>query len=471
MTLARALKFLVPTCFPALLLSGLAFAAGPLFDPPAIDVSPDHDRIGKSYPIRKAVQDGQRLFEAKFNALDGAGRPHATAHGFPTQRTEAGPAMHRVAGPDANSCMGCHNQPTVGGSGDFVTNVFVAAPQYARPSMDSISDVFSNERNTKSLFGLGAVELLAREMSRDLLKQREQATQAAKTSGREVTQPLSSKGVPFGRIIAQPDGEVDDSGIEGVSPDLMIKPFGSKGTVTSLREFSILALNQHHGIEPVEFFGQARTGTKDFDQDGVEDEFSLGQVSAITLFQAALPAPDNRRYAQHAGFALFKQAQCTACHIPELKLGSNVFSEPGPFNRIGVLANDGKSHVIKMSLPLEKRAGGYLVNAFTDLKRHVMCDNQRKQLCNEVKKQDKVPLNMFLTARLWDLNTSAPYCHRGDCNTLTEAIQAHGGEAAASADAFDAMPNTDKRTLIDFLRYLGAPRQGMAAKAQAVSRR
>jgi Di-haem oxidoreductase, putative peroxidase len=437
-------------------LAGVGMAAQELFDAPAINVFPDHDAIGHGYSIQRAIQDGRKLFMARFNLLDGAGRPYATMHNFPTARSDPGPGFQRVAGPDANSCSGCHNQPVVGGSGDFVTNVFVGAPQFGSTLTDSISAVFSNERNTRSLFGIGGVETLAVEMSQELISQRDAALDRARKSGTDVNQPLSAKGVKFGTIRAMPNGDVDFAGLEGISPDLVVKPFGTKGTVTSIREFTIVALNQHHGIEPTEFFGEARTGTRDFDQDGVPDEFSVGQTTALSLFQATLPAPVNKGFEKHPGFAVFKQLGCDSCHVPKLYIKNPVFQEPNIFNREGVLAPADTKNVIKTRLDLPRDANGYYINAFTDLKRHVMCDDKRKQLCNETKKQDKVPLKEFMTTRLWDLNTSAPYCHRGDCTTLTEAIRAHGGEAGASVDRFEEIDKQDKLKLIAFLQSLGS---------------
>jgi hypothetical protein len=48
-----------------------------IYDGPAISVFPDHEKIGKSYPLKQAVSDGKRLFITKFNMADGAGRPFA----------------------------------------------------------------------------------------------------------------------------------------------------------------------------------------------------------------------------------------------------------------------------------------------------------------------------------------------------------------------------------------------------------
>src|SRR5207248_9605483 len=94
--------------------------------------------------FQDAVRHGEKLFTAVFNKFDGQGRPV----------TQPGqPGMVRITGPDSHSCTSCHNRPLPGGGGDFPTNVFV---------MDE------NERMTVSLFGSGPVEMLAREMTREL---------------------------------------------------------------------------------------------------------------------------------------------------------------------------------------------------------------------------------------------------------------------------------------------------------------
>jgi hypothetical protein len=40
----------------------------------------------------------------------------------------------------------------------------------------------------------------------------------------------------------------------GVDPDLIVKPFSRKGAMCSVREFTVNAMNQHHGVPPVERF-------------------------------------------------------------------------------------------------------------------------------------------------------------------------------------------------------------------------
>src|ERR1700740_3653416 len=151
---------------------------------------------------------------------------------------------------------------------------------------------------------------------------------------------LETKGVAFGYRTASPGGSYSTDEVEGIDSDLIVKPLGVKGVAVSLREFTIFALNQHHGIRPEERFGWARTGVHDFDGDGVEDEFTVGQVSALTVYQVSLPAPRGGPYSApelarlaRLGEQRFEDVGCASWHQPSLPLRSAWFFEPSPFNR------------------------------------------------------------------------------------------------------------------------------------------
>jgi hypothetical protein len=152
-----------------------------------------------------------------------------------------------------------------------VANVFVLA-QEKDPVLSTVDARGSNERNTLGMMGAGPIEMLAREMSVELIGIREEARLQARTRGEPVKRPLVAKGVSFGTITALPDGRVDPRGVEGVDWDLIVKPFHQKGAIASLREFSTTAMNHHHGMQAVERFG---LGT-DPDQDGVINELTVG---------------------------------------------------------------------------------------------------------------------------------------------------------------------------------------------------
>ncbi|MCS6815825.1 MAG: hypothetical protein N0A16_07590 [Blastocatellia bacterium] len=435
-------------------------------------------------PFEELLEIGERIFSARWTVLDGQGRPAATGSGLPTTRDpKNAPRFSRVSGPDATSCADCHFQPTIGGAAGFAANVFVLA-QTLDPPTDSTSAEFSNERNSLGMNGAGAIEMLAREMSAALQAIRAAAIAEARSMGQPVTKQLVTKGVSFGQITAQPNGTVDTSRVEGVDPDLVIKPFNQKGTVVSLRVFSINALNHHHGMQTVERFGVGQRDshgnlitTPDYDEDGVPDELSVGDITALTLFQAAMNVPGRvwpddpaRRAAAERGERLFEQIGCSDCHRPALILDNPVFSEPNPFNPPGNLRPEEVARPITFDLTregpmprLERTPDGRaIVRAYTDLKRHVICDEQDRFFCNERRVQDGVPTNQFLTRKLWDVGSTAPYGHRGDLTTITEAILHHAGEARPQRERFAALREEDQAAIVEFLKTLqvlppGAP--------------
>ncbi len=432
------------------------------WDPPTVLAKPDHEQVARNPSLLpRLVEQGRQLFVAKFTEADGAGRPGATGDSKPTPRNVTnGLDFIRTAGPDAMACSSCHNHPTVGGSGDAVTNVFVGA-HFSDPPTTLIDRTVTNERNTISLAGSGLIELLAREMTLHLWGQRDAALAEAARRGTDVEALLSAKGVSFGQLVARPNGTINAARLEGIDYDLVIRPFGSKGVAASLREFSIAALNQHHGVQAIERFGWERTGVRDFDSDGVEAEFSIGQVTALVVFQAQIPAPkiklssDPRtRDEENRGKSLFTSIGCSTCHIPSLSLDSMVFSEPSVFNRPGAIVPRDVESRVKIDLT-SQNSGIRKVAAYTDLKRHTLCDDEIRHFCNELRKQDNIPTELFLTAKLWDASSSAPYGHRGDLRTLSKAILSHGGEARTVRDTFVRLSDPDKRALVLFLRTLG----------------
>ena len=190
------------------------------------------------------------------------------------------------------------------------------------------------------MFGSGLIELLAREMTADLHAIRAQAIEDARTLGEPAIMNLVAKGVNFGRITASPDGSAHLGEVEGVDEDLIIKPFHQKGVVASLREFTVNAINHHHGMQPAERFGDGL----DPDGDGVVNEVTRGDITAITIFQATLPPPGrvmptnpSALEAVEQGEQLFSQVGCAVCHVPALPLRDPVFTEPGPYNPPGNL--------------------------------------------------------------------------------------------------------------------------------------
>jgi len=419
--------------------------------------------------LKELSDTGEALFSAQFTPADGAGRPHATQAIIPTKtRRPREHTLFRTAGPDATACASCHNQPVLGGASDFVTNVFVSEG-FTQADFDSIDPQFSNERGSNHLMGAGLVELLAREMSRDLASIRTAALTEAHSKEVSVRKELLTKGVSFGYITASADGLVDLTEVDGVDPDLTVRPFGQKGVFTSLRQFTINAMNHHHGMQADERFGISVTGTDDFDKDGYHNELNAGDVSALVAWQATLEPPVQKvpsgiGWAQAAlqGESAMQSYGCLECHRSSLPLDSLDFHDPGPLDAVGTLSSsDVASPAVydlatmfwASSLP-RNEAGQILVPLFGDLKRHQMTDRKNNKLGNEQLSQRFVDRTQFITAELWGVGSTSPYGHRNDFTTLHDIILAHGGAAKTSRDHYASDSADAQLSVVAFLKSL-----------------
>ncbi|GLQ35480.1 hypothetical protein GCM10007939_17630 [Amylibacter marinus] len=412
---------------------------------------------------------GEALFAAPFTTLDGAGRPRATQAILPTKtKRPLRSAFARTSGPDANSCASCHNQPVLGGAGDFTMNVFVSEG-FNNHDFDTTDPEFSNERGTNHLFGAGLIELLAREISFDLIELRRDALSQARASNAPIVTTLTSKGISFGTLTAHPSGIVDLGDISGVDADLVVRPFTQKGVVESLRQFSINAMNHHHGMQASERFGARWTGEADFDEDGINDELSGGDISALVAWQATLPAPriwapDSPQWQSAAakGQTNFTAFGCATCHKMALPLNSMIFTDPSPFDGAGTLRASETADPMQIDLAqlpwaqnlVRNAQGQVMVPLFGDLKRHKMTDAEVATLGNELFSQRFVGRDTFMTAELWGVGSTAPYGHRNDLTTLDEIIRAHGGDARASRDAYIAASKSNQQEIIAYLKTL-----------------
>ena len=97
------------------------------------------------------------------------------------------------------------------------------------------------------------------------------------------------------------------------------------------------AFNQHHGIQSTERFGV----DTDPDSDGVKNEATRADVTALTVYQAVLAAPGrvipNNPTIEKAiwnGEQLFEKIGCSSCHISKLPLDNRgwIYEEPSPYN-------------------------------------------------------------------------------------------------------------------------------------------
>jgi hypothetical protein len=279
----------------------------------------------------------------------------------------------RLNGLDSQSCWECHNfigserlpdtrtyalsrkQSPGGGAGGFAGNAFINA--------NLPNPIFMFIRNAPHVFGSGYAQELAEEMTLDLLGLRTIALRDALANpGVAASQPLQAKTIDFGLFVVTYTGDpatkpglktvidqlnnlpgqnppgfkIEWDKIQGVSSDLVVRPFQFKGIASTLRNFIRDACQFHFGMEPRETNPGFDTPSEnhDSDNDGIPDELSLGDISALTVYTMTVRPPfeaqardevENRL--ARRGRSIFegnevftKAVSCARCHTPSLNL-------------------------------------------------------------------------------------------------------------------------------------------------------
>jgi hypothetical protein len=407
----------------------------------------------------RAIRRGRQLFQRKFGRVDGQGTAAGDGSGNIDTDLAIGAGL-------SDSCAGCHGRPrgAAGFGGDVVT----------RP----------DSRDAPHLFGLGLKEMLADEITSELRGIRAAAIARASRTRLAVVLPLTSKGISYGTIAALPDGSVDTSGVEGVDPDLRVRPFFYHGETISIREFVIGAFKNELGLAmahdpdlvaaqtgPVRTAGGMRLdGITDRIQQPPAEEGDIGTVDQraalvdylefylLNYFKAGT---GEQTVEVKFGRKVFEAIGCATCHVPNLAVQHDrrvadvetVFHpDSGNFNRLFatarvLLANpssigqDGVAKIPAMQPFVVK-------NIFTDFKRHDLGPNFHER------NYDGTMRTEFLTIPLWGVGSTPPYGHDGRSINLMEVILRHGGDAKGPRDTFAALPPLTRNALNAFLNSL-----------------
>ncbi|MHC5108687.1 MAG: di-heme oxidoredictase family protein [Planctomycetota bacterium] len=241
---------------------------------------------------------------------------------------------------------------------------------------------------------------------------------------------------------ADPDDE-DGDGISGRAnfDRGFVGRFGRKSQTVSIEGFIRGPLFNHVGITsdplsdemrallPVDSSADSLTGkvrprmqaaapdAPTTDDDAAPDpELAPDELFDLISFAMLLAAPelDEPTEQSNQGRLLFHEAGCSGCHTPRIE------GPRGP------------------------------VHAYSDLLLHDMGEALADGIV-----QGEATGSEFRTQPLWGLSAVGPYLHDGRAETIRGAILAHGGEGEASRDAFDAMSETEKEAIEEFLLSLG----------------
>lgn len=421
----------------------------------------------------------------------------------------------RQDGPNGQSCVACHNQPVEDGAGTVVANI------NRDPFREGILGHFIR-RNAPHTMGMAGPQLLAEEMTTELQAARDRTVgRACRERDGRATVRLRAKGVDFGSLIVRRAGgsrdhdrdrdrdcrtAIDFSRLEGIDTDLVVKPFQWKGTTRFVREFNRGAAHTEMGVQPDEIL---LSPDQDGDFDGFVRELSVGDVTALAVYNAAQPRPVTRLELAALGLdslsgpevaaigrgeRQFRSIGCASCHVPRHTVNDPIFSEPSRHpdyrdrlfpagqnplaagldpafpirfditrDQPGNVITDSDGVVISRLGAFQRDARGRaLVDLYSDLKRHDLGPEVAEPVDETASPVPTVPgafqggvgISTFLTRPLWGVGSTAPYMQDGNSTTLTEAIERHGGEAAGSRGRFRALPPASQEDVIAFLNNL-----------------
>jgi hypothetical protein len=413
----------------------------------------------------RSIRRGRQLFQRKFTRLQLQGPGILDGFGDINTTITIGAGL-------SDSCASCHGRPrgSAGTGGDVVT----------RP----------DSRDAPHLFGLGLKEMLADEITGQLRRIRAEAVLAAQHNGREVTKRLIAKGIDYGWITVRGDGFVDTSRVEGVDPDLRVRPFFAEGKTISIREFVVGALQGEMGLDVadpdlakasagggvVTPAGMVLNGRFDrieaapvanpsFEPDGnvSGNEFPTALVDHLEfyLLNYFKPATYKQTETTRKGLLTFSEIGCASCHVQTLTVDRDrrvadvetVYDpERGIFNNLFATATplfdsvaDGSGHP---DVKTPKLQPFVVTNIFTDFKRHDLGTNFYERNWDGGHQKE------FLTRALWGVGSKVAFGHDGRSVNLTEVILRHGGEAQQTRDAFAGLEPDRRQAILDFLGSL-----------------
>lgn len=248
--------------------------------------------------------------------------------------------------------------------------------------------------------------------------------------------------VPEATILSFTDPyDANGDGIKGranyvynpLSKQKEIGRFGKKANTSSLLVQVATAFQQDMGLTSYVQPQKSAWGQSQMSEVPVGSSYDLAdsEVNAVTFYVRTLSVPARRNTTDAVvkkGETIFKQINCSGCHIPTMYTG------------------------VVPGLPA---LSGQRIHAYTDMLIHDMGDGLADHRPDFL-----AGGNDWRTPPLWGVgmfvktNGVPYYLHDGRARSLTEAILWHDGEAKRSKDQFVQLSKTDRTALLTFLNSL-----------------
>lgn len=236
--------------------------------------------------------------------------------------------------------------------------------------------------------------------------------------------------------------------------------FGWRGQLEDLDMFVKGACAAEVGLQ-VQEMNQSKDPLKpDYQLKGVD--LTARQANQLVAFVRSLPRPEqvmpedaNERSYVNQGAVLFDAIGCAECHVRDVGQVEAVFSDfllhdMGPEFEDPIPAKKVKATEVSAGITMPGYYGSEPIR-YTEKFYTVEEQNHYKE---------------YRTPPLWGVADSAPYLHDGRASSLRAAIEWHGGEAMASKMNFARLNEMEQLAILKFLESLKAPQSAEDAPSQ-----
>ncbi|RCS44485.1 MULTISPECIES: di-heme oxidoredictase family protein [Pirellulaceae] len=421
---------------------------------------------------------------------------------------------------NATSCVACHAQGGVGGSGpkDHNAQMLAIVPEPGEPTVRTAKTFLSRLKNMHPEF----VDAQGRYFTGILLHRYSTTPEYAEVHDK-VTTPLDEtiesrsrirrmlnrRGIseitmlPLKLVIHDHDMQyalaernppqlfgahlidtlIDDGEIEAIARQQQQSNngvsgrftgrFGWRGQLEDLDLFVKGACAAEVGLQ-VQEMNQSKDPLKpDYQNKGID--LTREQTDQLVAFVRSLPRPEqvipedpNERSFVNQGAVLFDAIGCAECHVKDVGQLNDVFSDfllhdmgsefedPVPAQRV-------KQTVVtagetQISFPMPQYYGSE-PNTIADI-----ASSTKTRKFYSIEEQNHY--KEFRTPPLWGVADSAPFMHDGRATTLRAAIEWHGGEAMVSRANFAQLSEKEQVAILKFLESLKAPKSAEEASNQ-----
>src|SRR5579875_694369 len=376
------------------------------------------------------------------------------------QRLFATPLSIPVLGPLFNNrtCVACHFQPTMGGSGEFISEIHTRADTTGLPvhtfAVDNVLRAGPQTQADATVFehGLAAVPLGCEISDPNCVLspcQQQEAMLKHFSTGLPICDPSSASFAAGDNCTAQRQStnlfglglvEAIDNNTLIEFGALRVARFGWKDDSATLRLFAALALANEMGLTTPDLPEENTTCADGVMQFGVlldgghepedtPDASGRAMVDRVVDFMRALePPPQLAEDAQaRRGDRLFSAIGCAGCHVPTLRTAAN----PSAF----IPPTTGG---VALSAALNRALAAQTFHPFSDFLLHDM-----GSLGDGITSGTAGP-TMMRTSPLWGVRAKVRFLHDGRTDNLATVIRLHDGQGRDSARRFDALSPADR---------------------------